>query len=92
MAEPGISPRQQVAQNLADVCVFGGLNDDYGVSMAKETQNNKTYWAITFCRLPDLDGVMRVYSPNFILVQWNRETKVMRSEAEVKRFLQQFIS
>ena len=91
-----ISPRQQVAQNLAETCVFGGLNDSYGVSLQKSTdKKGKLYWSVLFCKSRILDGVIRIYSPGFILISWEtairslpkNDSKVFRSEAEAKDFL-----
>lgn len=90
-----MSPREQVAQNIADTCVFGGLNDSYGVMKEKETSNGKTYWSVTFCKARILDGVIRVYSPKFIMVKWmtairtlpHRGQEVFHSEEAVKTFL-----
>jgi hypothetical protein len=92
----GISPRQQVALNLADTCIFGGLNDAYGVSCEKSTDaKGKVYWSVLFCKARILDGVIRVYSPNFIMVTWQtairdlpaKGKEVFRSEATAKEFL-----
>jgi hypothetical protein len=86
-----ISPREQVADNLADLCVFGGLNDSYGVSKIKTTKDRKSFWAITFCKARVLDGVINVYSPNFILIKWmqgrTRQQQVLKSEQAAKEFL-----
>lgn len=90
-----ISPRQQVAQNLSDTCVFGGLNDSYGVSMQKEEDKGKSFWSVTFCKARVLDGVLRVYSPNFVLIRWQtgyrdiegRGSEVFRSERAAKDFI-----
>ena len=96
MAEPGISLRQQVALNLADTCTFGGLNESYGVNVAKQAdKSNKSYWGITFAKARILDGNIRVYSPTFILVEWqtairvlpNKGREVFRTEAAAKQFL-----
>ena len=94
--EPGTSARQQVAQALGDTCICGELNDSYGVSCTKETDaKNRTYWSVTFCRARTVDGVIKVYSPNFIQVKWmtayrdlpSRGQEVFRSEAAAKEFL-----
>jgi hypothetical protein len=88
-----MSPRQQVAQNLADTCVFGGLNDVYGVSCEKSTdKKGKSHWSVIFCKARALDGVIRVYSESFILITWQgmgeRNGKyVARSESDAKAFI-----
>lgn len=95
-----MSPRQEVAQNLADTCVFGGLNDSYGVSVTKSEEKGKTFWSVTFAKARILDGVIKVYSPKFILVKWRAAIcdlpahgqEVFRSEADAKSFLiRQFV-
>lgn len=92
----GMSPRQQVAQNLADTCMFGDLNDVYGVSVEKSTdKGGKAHWSVLFCKARVLDGAIRVYSPNFIMITWQtayrdlpaKGKEVFRSEAAAKEFL-----
>ena len=94
-----VSPRQQVANNLADTCVFGGLNESYGVSIEKAVdKGGKEHWSVLFAKARTLDGVLQVYSPNFILVTWRgalarvtdlplQGSQVCRSESEAKQFL-----
>ena len=90
-----MSPRQQVAQNLADTCVFGGLNEVYGVSVDRQEQKGKKFWGITFCKARVLDGHISVYSPNFILIRWQTKFRhlpaagqeVFKSEDAAKQFL-----
>lgn len=93
------SPRQQVAQNIADTCTFGNLNESYGVSCQRATdQKGKTHWSVLFAKARTLDGVVRVYSPGFILITWQGATakaaglafegrQVCKSEAEAKAFI-----
>lgn len=91
-----ISPRQQVAQNLADTCVFGGLNDSYGVNIAKsKSASGKEYWGVTFAKAAILDGLIEIYSPNFIVVVWAtgfrdmaaKGRELFKSEAAAKTFI-----
>lgn len=91
-----MSPRQEVAQNLAETCIFGGLNDSYGVSCERATdKKGKQHWSVLFCRSRILDGVIRVYSPNFIMISWQTAIrhlprdgmKVFKSEYDAKAFL-----
>lgn len=64
-----MSPRQQVAQNIADTCIFGGLNESYGVSCERATdKKGKPHWSVLFAKARTLDGVVRVYSPGFIMI------------------------
>lgn len=92
------SPREDVADALAATCVFGDLNDSYGVIKEKGEANGKTYWGVTFAKARILDGVIKVYSPNFIQIKWEgalavgrglpfRGHEVVRSEAAAKKFL-----
>lgn len=91
-----MSIRQEVAQNLADTCKFGGLDDSYGVIVSKAEDTKKTYWNVTFAKARILDGNIKVYSPSFILITWQtairdlaaRGREVFRSESEAKAFLQ----
>jgi hypothetical protein len=89
-----ISQRQQVAQNLADLCVFGGLNDSYGVSIKKTTDpKGKSYWAVTFCKARFLNGHISVYSPYFIFISWQaldsnyKGREVLKNETAAKDFI-----
>jgi hypothetical protein len=94
-----MSPRQQVAQNLADTCVFGELNESYGVSVEKaKDKSGKEHWSVLFAKARTLDGVIRVYSPGFILITWQgtlardtdlplRGSQLCKSEYEAKAFL-----
>lgn len=92
------SPREEVADALADTCVFGGLNDSYGVIKEKGEANGKTYWGVTFAKARILDGMIKVYSPTFIYIGWEgalaagrglpfRGHEVVKSEAAAKKFL-----
>ena len=94
-----MSPRQQVANNLADTCIFGELNESYGVSVEKaKDKNGKEHWSVLFAKARTLDGVIRVYSPSFILITWQGAlaraaglplsgSQLCRSEGEAKEFL-----
>ncbi len=88
------SIRGEVARNLADTCVFGGLNDVYGVILTK-VEEKRSYWSVTFCKSRVLDGVIKVYGPGFILVEWQtayrdmaaRGKQVLKSEGDAKEFI-----
>jgi|ERR1035437_1465416 hypothetical protein len=89
------SIRNQVAQNLADTCFFGGLTDG-GISIEKSTTTPKSYWLVKFS-VANIVGDIQVYSPKFITVRWwqnktwNRKDRhgreVFHSEEAVKTFL-----
>lgn len=91
MAEPGISPRQQVAVDLADTCLFGGLDESYGVNVSKGDHNGKSCWTVTFAKAAILDGVIRVYSPSFIQVKWEgkmgKGSEVFRNMSNAREFI-----
>lgn len=86
-----MSPRQQIAEELAETCVFGSLNDSYGVSVAKSVDGAKTFWLVTFAKAAILDGLIRVYSPTFIQVKWQgkpgKGSEIFKSQAAAKAFL-----
>ena len=86
-----MSPRQQVAELLAETCIFGNLNDSYGVSVTKSEADGKSFWTVLFAKAAILDGVIRVYSPNFIQVKWQgklgKGSEVFRSPGAAKDFL-----
>lgn len=85
-----MSPRESVARALADTCMFGGLNESYGVSVSRaEDTKGKSYWSISFAKARTLDGAIWVYSPNFILVRWQpgRGNVRFTNEYDAKRFI-----
>lgn len=95
MQEP-VSPRQQIAINLADVCIFGSLNDSYGVIKSKqEDSRGRAYWSVSFCKAKILDGTIKVYGPSFILIEWQTAIRdmaakgsiVCKSEIQAREFL-----
>lgn len=89
-----ISPRQSVALELSDTCLCAGLNESYGVNVSKH-EGDKSYWVVTFAKARILDGVIHVYSPNFILVKWQTAIRDMprrgshrfNNVADAKKFI-----
>jgi hypothetical protein len=92
------SPREEIADALVDTCVFGGLDESYGVNKQRGEANGKTFWSITFAKARTLDGLIRVYSPTFIQIKWQGSravasglsftgNEICRSEAAAKLFL-----
>ena len=90
------SPREQIADNLAETCRFGGLDDAYGINKSKQTSSKgKTYWNVTFCKARYLDGEIKVFSERFIIVSWQtafrqlpaRGSEKFTSESAVKDFI-----
>jgi len=86
-----MSPREELAHELADTCTFGGLDESYGVMVSKqEDPKGKEYWSVTFAKARYLDGVIKVYSPTFVLVKWQGMgggSEVLRSGHAAKQFL-----
>lgn len=94
------SPREDLAQELLDICKFGGLDDSYGADMSRSTDaKGKTYWHVSFCKARYLDGVIKVYSEKFILIKWKTAYRdfppegqeVFKSPTAARQFLQRFI-
>lgn len=94
------SPRQDVAQELVETIMFGGLDEVYGCNMSKETDNKgKSYYSVSFCKARNLDGVVKVYSPKFVLVKWQTQYRDMPAKGQqvfknvwdAKSFLQKFV-
>lgn len=89
----GFSLRGEVAHNLAETCIFGALNDSYGVTCEKAVDSKgKSHWSVLFCKASVLDGVIRVYSERYILITWQglgerNGRYVARSEYDAKTFL-----
>lgn len=95
------SIREEIADSLRDICVFGDLNDSYGVNKTKQNANGKSYWNVTFAKAGSLDGHIRVYSPNFIYIGWEgkyalakglpfRGKEIMKSESEARQFISKY--
>jgi hypothetical protein len=94
------SPREELAQELLEVCIFGGLDEVYGANKEKATDaKGKTYWSISFCKARVLDGMIRVYSERFIMIKWDtayrdlpqKGQEVFKSPLAAKQFLQRFV-
>ncbi len=91
-----MSPRHEVAQGLAETCIFGNLgvvlNDGEGGLIAKGEENGKSFWSVGFSKPKLVDGSIKVYGPSFILLKWEGKmgngSQVFRSEHEAKSFLQ----
>jgi hypothetical protein len=84
-----MSPREEVQQEIRDTLFFLGLNEVYGILESKENDNKgRSYRSLTFCRASTVDGIVRVYSPRFIMIKWNQYQDVFRSVSEAKLYLQ----
>ncbi len=60
-----MSPRAQVAENIAAFIRDNDLDSPFGGDVTKD----KRYYAVLLSRPRILDGLIRVYSPKFILIQ-----------------------
>jgi len=94
------SLREEVAQNLLDTCVCGGLDQVYGANKSRATDaKGKAYWSVSFCRARILDGEIKVYAENFIVISWQTAIRDLpstgkqrfHSETAAKEFLMRFI-
>jgi hypothetical protein len=88
----GISIRAQVAQNLADTCVFGGLNDSHEVCIEKETDTKgKSYWSVSFSKDKNVDGNICVFGERHIVVKWKslktKSQETFKNETLAKSFM-----
>lgn len=92
-----MSARAAVAENILQLC-YSRLNDSYGASMDKRTdKNGKSYYSISFCKARTVDGLVRVYSPSFILVKWQTAfrdmphtgSQVFRSFVDAEEFIRE---
>ncbi|HRC95212.1 MAG TPA: hypothetical protein PK317_00285 [Coprothermobacter proteolyticus] len=77
------SPREDVAQELLETVVFGGLDEVYGASKEKRTDaKGKSYWDVSFCKARTVDGTVKVYSEKFILVKWQTQFRDMPHQGQ----------
>lgn len=86
-----VSPRHEAALQLMDTITCAGLDQVYGGTMERGTEKGKTFWVLTFCRARTLDGVIRVYSPNFIQIKYSqggrKVSEIFRSTHDAQSYL-----
>ena len=85
-----VSPRQKAALEISDTLMCLGLDEVYGISMERSTdEKGRNYWSLTFCKARTVDGVVRVYSDRFIQIKvlQGRRSEVFRSSYEAKAWL-----
>ena len=63
---PSPSPRQPAANALADFITQNGINNPFGGTVTRSS--DKRHYLIDFSRPAYLDGLIRVYSPSFIMI------------------------
>lgn len=92
------SVREQIAQDLADVCVFGDLTQSFDTLLQKVEESGRSFWRISFSRKL-LEGVIRVNSPTSIVIKWRTTDPTLqkygvencKSGREAKSILHKFI-
>ena len=94
--ETPISPRAEAQNELRDTLVCLGLNDSYGIIDGKGvSKTGKSFRSLTFAKAANLDGVLEIYGPGFIVAKWKTRYQSLpqtgqqnfRSILDVKRFL-----
>jgi hypothetical protein len=63
---PALSPRAQVAHDLAEFITQNHLNNPLGGTVTRS--GDKRAYVVDFSKPANLDGSIRVYAPNFIMV------------------------
>jgi hypothetical protein len=89
-----MSPRNQLALDIARVIVDGGLTQPFGgdVSLVKQP---RPHYSVAFSKPRILDGSVEVYAPMFVVVSWetairdlpHRGKRVYTAD-NAKRFIQ----
>jgi hypothetical protein len=93
-----MSPREQIAQDMLDVVIFGGLTDTHhGIKTKEVNSKGKSFWCITFCKKNIIEGQIHVYSEKFIIVKWTanqgqRGNKVFKYDGDCKKFIQLIVT
>lgn len=62
------SPRQLVAERMAELVVELGLTEPYGGTVGKSETNR--FWFVGFSKPANLDGQITVFSDEYITVSW----------------------
>jgi len=84
-----MSKRKDIQDDMAQFLESVGLNEVYGVlTDIEEIMYSRKIRTVTFCRAATLDGVVRIYSPNFIQVKTNRDSEVFTSAEDAKAYIQ----
>lgn len=84
-----MSEREEIQNDIAKFLESVELNEVYGVlTDIEEIQHSRKIRTVTFCRARTLDGVVRIYSPEFIQVNTNRDNEVFTSAEYAKAWIQ----
>jgi hypothetical protein len=86
-----MSPRQELAERIANFICVSNLTLPYGGCVVKEGK----YYSVLFCMPRDLDGEVRVYGPKFIQIRYTTrfgslphvDNRVFETEQKAINFL-----
>ena len=88
-----ISPRHQIAEDIAKYIRENNLASPYGGTAYLATLNNKKYYAIGFSYPRAIDGEIAVYSPKFIQVTYQfgvrKGNPVFESKTTALKFIKE---
>ena len=79
-----MSARSELAESIGKTLCELGLNEVYGVMVGKSNEGGKPHYSINFCQARITDGVVKVYSPKFILVKWQTGFRDMQHRGQQK--------
>ena len=79
-----MSARSELAEKIGKELIELGLNEVYGVMVGKSNEGGKPHYSINFCQARYTDGVVKVYSPKFILVKWQTAFRDMPNRGQEK--------
>ena len=83
-----MSKREDIQNDMAAFLESVELNEVYGVlTDIEEIQHSRKIRTVTFCRARTLDGVVRIYSANFVQVKTNRDSEVFTSADDAKAWI-----
>lgn len=83
-----MSKREEIQNDIAAFLESVELNEVYGVLTGiEEIQHSRKIRTVTFCRARTLDGVVRIYSPEFIKVDTNRDSAIFDSAENAKAWI-----
>lgn len=75
-----MSAREEVQTQVVDALREMGLDEVYGVTDGTmKDSKGKSYRFATFCKARITDGMVKIYSPTFILVSWQTANRTMPS-------------
>jgi hypothetical protein len=78
-----MSVREKLSMDMINFLNENGLNEVYGV--IEGYGENKKYRCLTFCKARVLDGEIRIYGENCVMVKWETAFRDM-SHRGMERF------